>query len=197
MTQCRAGESFVCLVPCTRGSARRLEAPAKRACEPAANCLTCLQDRVPTIDGGGIIPWSVVELRGQANAGEWTDDDRARLHSLVDTAHRNGLWIRFYTLNGHDPSDTSGGWTQSYNFGSRAAAERRWDAAINAGVDFVAVDQYEDFARALKRTIKPIQLTGVLTYADYEQLFERELRRAGRHRAHRRRAADTTRASGR
>ena len=118
-------------------------------------------------------PWSVVELRGQANAAEWTDEDRARLDKLVDTAHRNGLWIRFYTLNGHDPSDRSGGWTASYNFGSRQAAEQRWAAAVSAGVDFVAVDQYEDFARVLRKASQPMQLTGSLTYADYEQLFER------------------------
>jgi hypothetical protein len=118
-------------------------------------------------------PWSVVELRGQVSAGEWTEGDRARLQSLVDTAHRHGLWIRFYTLNGHDPADSSNGWTASYNFGSREAAERRWSAAVGAGVDFVAVDQYEDFARVLRTASKPIQLSGALTYADYEQLFER------------------------
>jgi hypothetical protein len=118
-------------------------------------------------------PWSVVELGGQARAGEWTDSDRARLQSLVDLAHRNGLWIRFYTLNGHDPSDSAGGWTASYNFGSRQSVELRWKAAIRSGVDFVAVDQYEAFARVMGNTDAPIELTGSLTYADYERLFER------------------------
>ncbi|MBL8143363.1 MAG: hypothetical protein JNM38_19765 [Acidobacteria bacterium] len=65
-------------------------------------------------------------------------------------AHDAGLWIRYYTLNGH-PADVPQSWTESYNFGSLAAVERRWRAAIAAGVDFVAVDQYEDFARTLAR----------------------------------------------
>ena len=119
-------------------------------------------------------PWSVVELRGQAYAGEWTREDEARLVQIVDVAHRHGLWIRFYTLNGHDPADTSNGWTASYNFGSHEAAVRRWQAAIRAGVDFVAVDQYEDFARLLRDARSSIELTGTLTHADYERLFERE-----------------------
>ncbi len=119
-------------------------------------------------------PWGIVELRGQTNAGEWTREDEERLVRLVDLAHRNGLWIRFYTLNGHDPSDTSQGWTASYNFGTRQAATERWQAAIRAGVDFVAVDQYEDFARVLRDARSSIELTGTLTHADYERLFERE-----------------------
>jgi hypothetical protein len=117
-------------------------------------------------------PWSVVELRGQTNAGDWTPSDRSRLQSLVDLAHQHGLWIRFYTLNGHDPAEISQGWTASYNFGSREAAERRWEAAIDAGVDFVAIDQYEAFAQVLNKT-RPTTLTGTLTFADYERLFER------------------------
>lgn len=95
--------------------------------------------------------WAAVESGGQANAGEWTPQDEGRLARLVERAHTSGLWIRFYTLNGHDPADRSQGWIGSYNFGSYSAAERRWRAVIDAGVDFVAVDQYEDFARVLQR----------------------------------------------
>jgi hypothetical protein len=95
-------------------------------------------------------PWSVVELGGQRRAGEWTADDNARLVSLVKAAHASGLWIRFYTLNGYDPADASGGWTASYNFGSEDAARERWRAAIRAGVDFIAVDQYERFGQVLR-----------------------------------------------
>ena len=95
--------------------------------------------------------WAAVEFGGQAEAGEWTARDEGRLAQLAKRAHISGLWIRFYTLNGYDPADTSQGWISSYNFGSRAAAEQRWRAAIRAGVDFVAVDQYEDFARVLKQ----------------------------------------------
>ena len=90
-------------------------------------------------------PWSVVEEGGQRNAGDWTSADAARLHSLVRAAHVKGLWIRFYTLNGHTESDSLG-WTQSYNFGSLEQTRLRWQAAIEAGVDFIATDQYEAFA---------------------------------------------------
>ena len=97
-------------------------------------------------------PWNVVELGGQRKAGAWTPQDEARLRSLVGAAHTAGLWIRFYTLNGHDPSDDSGGWSPGYNFGSEDAARERWRAAIRAGVDFVAVDQYERFSATLRET---------------------------------------------
>jgi hypothetical protein len=95
-------------------------------------------------------PWSVVELGGQRKAGAWTAQDDARLRSLVQSAHAADLWIRFYTLNGHDPRDESGGWSAGYNFRSEDAARVRWQAAIRAGVDFVAVDQYERFSETLR-----------------------------------------------
>lgn len=94
-------------------------------------------------------PWSRVEPAGQNHAGVWTPESETRLRGLVRAAHDAGLWIRFYTLNGHDPADTSGGWSPGYNFGSEAAARERWRAAIRAGVDFIAVDQYELFAATL------------------------------------------------
>ena len=63
-------------------------------------------------------------------------------------AHDAGLWIRFYTLNGHSPEHGKHmGYTPSYNFGSLEAVRHRWRAAIAAGVDFVATDQYEEFAK--------------------------------------------------
>lgn len=92
--------------------------------------------------------WNVVERGGQARAGEWSADEASRLGAIVQQAHAQGLWIRFYTLNGHDAA-ADRGWTASYNFGSPAAVQARWQAAINAGVDLVATDQYEDFARML------------------------------------------------
>jgi hypothetical protein len=93
--------------------------------------------------------WAVVEAGGPPNAGRWTTDDRRRLESLVRRAHELGLWIRFYTLNGHDANDE--GWGDGYNFGAVERAEERWQAAIGAGVDFVATDQYEAFAAVLRR----------------------------------------------
>ena len=93
--------------------------------------------------------WNVVELRGQAQAADWTAAEAARLEAIVQRAHGRGLWVRFYTLNGHDPL-AGRGWSASYNFGSEAAVRERWQAAIAAGVDFVATDQYEEFARLLR-----------------------------------------------
>ena len=94
--------------------------------------------------------WSAVEGGGPRRAGEWTARDEARLRSLVRQAHEDGLWIRFYTLNGHAPG-AGQGWHDGYNFGSLEAAEVRWRAAIAAGVDFVATDQYEAFAGLTRR----------------------------------------------
>lgn len=91
-------------------------------------------------------PWRVVEPEGQREAGEWSREDEERLRAIVDDARRNGLWIRFYTLNGHDGDGP--GWFAGYNFGSEAAVRLRWEAASRAGVDFIATDQYEAFAAA-------------------------------------------------
>ncbi len=94
--------------------------------------------------------WALVEEGGQAKAGEWTSEDNKRLKALVDHAHGQGFWIRFYTLDGFTQEENQG-WDKGYNFGSRAAVEARWKAAIDAGVDLVAVDQYELFAEFLRK----------------------------------------------
>jgi hypothetical protein len=95
-------------------------------------------------------PWTVVEPEGQSAAGQWTANDDARLTRVVEAAHDAGLWIRFYTLNGVAASEGDAqGWSPSYNFGSPAAAELRWRAARDAGVDFIATDQYEQLAAVL------------------------------------------------
>lgn len=92
-------------------------------------------------------PWSYVEGGGQRQAAEWTPVDAQRLTTLIADAHAAGLWVRMWTLNGSDEaSRVANGWSAGYNFGSLAAVERRWRAAIEAGVDFVATDQYELFA---------------------------------------------------
>ena len=98
-------------------------------------------------------PWSVVEEGGQKNAGAWTSADSVRLSSLVQRAHANNLWIRFYTLDGFAPEQDLG-YTASYNFGTLDAARVRWRAVIRAGVDFVATDQYGEFA-AERRVREP------------------------------------------
>jgi hypothetical protein len=89
-------------------------------------------------------PWRVVESAGQQHAGEWNPEKALRLKALVERAHTNGLWIRFYTLDGATEAELScHGWFHSYNFGTLAAARKRWRAAIDAGVDYIASDQYE------------------------------------------------------
>jgi hypothetical protein len=115
----------------------------------------------------------VVEAGGQTKAGPWTEADASRLKALVEHAHKRGLWIRFYTLDGvgsgsaeNDLQPTSEasrtlssfGWFRGYNFGSPAAAEQRWRAAAEAGVDYIASDQYEELAallRSLRSRVQP------------------------------------------
>ena len=94
--------------------------------------------------------WAAVELGGQGKAGVWTAADAARLKSIVSRAHEMGLWVRFYTLNGHPPGKGLG-WTDSYNFGSPAAGRERLEAAVAAGVEFIASDQYEELEAVLRK----------------------------------------------
>jgi hypothetical protein len=93
--------------------------------------------------------WYEVEEGGQHKAGDWTPEDDRRLRALVDYAHKQGYWIRFYTLDGFGPGEDKG-WGSAYNFGTREAAALRWKAALAAGVNLIASDQYEDLARAMK-----------------------------------------------
>ena len=98
-------------------------------------------------------PWKVVEAEGQSNAGEWTPAKMKRLRSLVERAHANGLWIRFYTLDGATQEELScHGWFHDYNFGSLDAARVRWRAAIAAHVDYLASDQYELVGKEVRST---------------------------------------------
>jgi hypothetical protein len=86
--------------------------------------------------------WGHVERGGPPRAGDWTEADASRLAALVALAHRRGYRLRLYTLNGH-----SGRVGDSYRFPDVAAARVRWRAAIHAGVDWVATDDYEEIAR--------------------------------------------------
>lgn len=97
-------------------------------------------------------PWSAVEAGGPPEAGDWTDADRRRLEALVRHAHRLGYWIRFYTLNGYasEAGMKADGTGAGYNFGSLVAARTRWRACMDAGVDFIATDLYEDLAAELR-----------------------------------------------
>jgi hypothetical protein len=96
-------------------------------------------------------PWRVVEPGGQQHAGPWTPEKMNRLRTLVDRAHANGLWIRFYTLDGATEEELScHGWFHSYNFGSLDRARIRWRAAVAAHVDYIASDQYELLASEVR-----------------------------------------------
>jgi hypothetical protein len=95
--------------------------------------------------------WQVIEPEGQPNAGEWTKAKEARVRELVQYAHAHQFWIRFYTLDGATKAELScHGWFSSYNFGSKEAVRKRWEAAAKAGVDYIASDQYEDLGALLK-----------------------------------------------
>jgi hypothetical protein len=101
-------------------------------------------------------PWKVVEAGGQANAGAWTPAKMDRLRALVERAHANGLWIRFYTLDGATKAQLScNGWFHDYNFGSLDTARTRWRAAIAAHVDYLASDQYELVAQEIRQVNAP------------------------------------------
>ena len=97
--------------------------------------------------------WYLVEEGGQKKARAmgkaWSEADDRRMRVLVDYAHRLGYWIRFYTLDGF-PADDKHGWDEGYNFGSREAVLARWKAALAAGVNFIATDQYEDLRAVMK-----------------------------------------------
>lgn len=105
--------------------------------------------------------WGVVEEGGETRAGAWKSADDRRLRALIDYAHTQGYWIRFYTLDGFDAKQDRG-WDASYNFGSLSRVIPRWRAAIAAGVDFIATDQYETLSKYLDqrdRALRPVGTT--------------------------------------
>jgi hypothetical protein len=91
------------------------------------------------------VSWLAVEEGGATSASDWTARDSTRLVALVQRAHERGYWVRFHTLDGY-PAAENAGYSPEYNFGGRADAAYRWRASIDAGVDFIATDQYEWFA---------------------------------------------------
>jgi len=93
--------------------------------------------------------WYTVEQGGQHEAGDWTPRDDRRLRALVDHAHKLGYWIRFYTLDGFGDGEDKG-WGDTYNFGTHEAVTARWKAAIAAGVNLIASDQYEELAQVMR-----------------------------------------------
>ncbi len=111
--------------------------------------------------------WYTVEEGGQTRATEWTGADDLRLRALVNHAHDLGFWVRFYTLDGFAQTQNQG-WSPAYNFGSLDAVKPRWKAAVAAGVNFIATDQYEDLPAHLRqdsqdlRRISPVSTTSAV-----------------------------------
>jgi hypothetical protein len=108
--------------------------------------------------------WYTVEEGGEPRAGDWTAGDSQRLRALVDHAHTMGYWVRFYALDGFAPAEDQG-WGSGYNFGSREAVILRWKAAIAAGVNFIATNQYEALATYLKQDAKELRPVSSTTAA--------------------------------
>lgn len=118
-------------------------------------------------------PWHFVEEGGQTRAGAWTAADDARLRTLVDRAHQLGYWVRFWTLDGFNPTDDQG-WGKSYNFGSKEAVILRWKACIAAGVNMIATDQYEELAPYLKQYAKNLRPSAM--HSENRPAIKRRLR---------------------
>ncbi len=108
--------------------------------------------------------WYTVEEGGEPRAGDWTAADNQRLRALVDHGHAMGFWVRFYALDGFAPAEDQG-WGSSYNFGSREAVTLRWKAAIAAGVNFIATNQYEALATYLKQDAKNLRPASSVSHA--------------------------------
>ena len=122
-----------------------------RGKKPMAPATVLVPDRATNYRRWWNNAWDGVEKGGQRKSGPWTERDNLRLRELVDHAHQKGLWIRFYTLDGVPDRDLREyGWDKDYNFGSMDKVLLRWKAAIDAGVDFLATDQYEDAAQLVR-----------------------------------------------
>lgn len=104
--------------------------------------------------------WWTVEEGGQTKAAAWTRADDQRLQALVDYAHQQGYWIRFYTLDGFNGKQDRG-WDEGYNFGSLDRVIPRWRAAIAAGVDFIATDQVEALSSYFEQRDRMLRPAGM------------------------------------
>ena len=110
--------------------------------------------------------WGVVEQGGPALARDWTKADANRLSALMTQAHQQGFRARFYCLNGHTGTLVSG-----YQFTSDEAAKVRWLAAVQAGVDWIATDEYREIAEVLGAKGIPVSFrVADLNVGETEQL---------------------------
>lgn len=93
--------------------------------------------------------WRIIEQPSARSTLPLPAETEARIRAFAAHAHAMGYWIRFYSLNGYAENPAQG-WNPFYNFGSLAAVQARWLAAKDAGVDFIASDQYEDLAATVR-----------------------------------------------
>lgn len=118
--------------------------------------------------------WGVVEQGGPFAAGDWTWADADRLADLVNLAHGQGYRVRVYCLNGHVGFPLDG-----YRFRTPEAARTRWLAAAQAGVDWVASDEYAEIVAALKEAANSGHRPGDITAAQAVRIAEEWMRANG------------------
>jgi hypothetical protein len=90
--------------------------------------------------------WANVERGGPPRAGAWTDDEAKRLKALTALMHERGYRVRFYCLDNR--FRVTG---VPYVFPDEPSARLRWRACAEAGVDWVATDDYAEIAEELRR----------------------------------------------
>lgn len=129
-----AGGAYRAFADRVFGAGERREDPGDYAPEPADAYRRFLT-----------LHWANVERGAFANAGDWTVEEDERLRSIVRAIHAKGYRVRFYCLDGR-PRPTS----LAYLFPDPDAARVRWRAAAEAGVDWVATDDYAEIAEAIR-----------------------------------------------
>ncbi len=117
----------------SRGSYR--DDPASYAGEPAS-----AYHRFLTFD------WSAVEAGGPPLARDWSREEASRLVAIVKSAHDKGYRVRFYCLNTRGPVLSA-----NYRFASPDAARLRWNAAADAGADWIASDDYREIVSEMRK----------------------------------------------
>lgn len=132
-------------VPMPEGLSRREQADWSSTVAPA----DMLSERASNYRRWWNNSWRVIESRPGRDGAEVGAQTRARLEAFARHAHQKGYWLRLYAVNGYDRTPRLG-WSPLYNAGSLEAAQHRWRAARDAGVDFIATDQYEAAADALR-----------------------------------------------
>lgn len=117
----------------SRGSYR--DDPTSYAKEPAS-----AYHRFLTFD------WSAVEAGGPPLARDWTKEEAARLVAIVKSAHEKGYRVRFYCLNARGPVLSA-----NYRFRGPEDVRTRWNAAAEAGADWIASDEYREIVSEMRK----------------------------------------------